>query len=154
MAAKKRDEEILAGLGYKQEFKRAFTPLEVFGIAGAKRMNPGENPQSLPVGSLKYLLDNLNRNEAIFPKLRLLSLENEPVTPNVQDSLVHFLQRHWARSGNMLSLRLVNCIALDRDAISCLSRVAEVQWDGKGLVEDDDSKLGEDGDEMFYSDFW
>ena len=28
----KKDEEILAGLGYKQEFRRAFTPLEVFGI--------------------------------------------------------------------------------------------------------------------------
>ncbi|KAJ7682923.1 amino acid transporter [Mycena rosella] len=27
------DEELLATLGYKQEFKRAFTPLEVFGIA-------------------------------------------------------------------------------------------------------------------------
>ncbi|TFK37632.1 APC amino acid permease [Crucibulum laeve] len=27
------DEELLAALGYKQEFKRAFTPLEVFGIA-------------------------------------------------------------------------------------------------------------------------
>ncbi|KAI5120016.1 hypothetical protein M0805_008477 [Coniferiporia weirii] len=27
------DEELLAGLGYKQEFQRAFTPLEVFGIA-------------------------------------------------------------------------------------------------------------------------
>ncbi|KAF9529047.1 amino acid/polyamine transporter I [Crepidotus variabilis] len=27
------DEELLASLGYKQEFKRAFTPLEVFGIA-------------------------------------------------------------------------------------------------------------------------
>lgn len=33
MAIKARkDEEVLAGLGYKQEFKRAFTPLEVFGI--------------------------------------------------------------------------------------------------------------------------
>ncbi|KAI0684182.1 APC amino acid permease [Cytidiella melzeri] len=29
----KRDAEILAGLGYKQELKRTFTPLEVFGIA-------------------------------------------------------------------------------------------------------------------------
>ncbi|KIM68949.1 hypothetical protein SCLCIDRAFT_7133 [Scleroderma citrinum Foug A] len=28
-----RDEELLARLGYKQEFKRAFTPLEVFGLA-------------------------------------------------------------------------------------------------------------------------
>jgi amino acid transporter len=27
------DEQLLAELGYKQEFKRAFTPLEVFGIA-------------------------------------------------------------------------------------------------------------------------
>ncbi|PSR83466.1 hypothetical protein PHLCEN_2v5738 [Hermanssonia centrifuga] len=27
-----KDEEILARLGYKQEFKRAFTPIEVFGI--------------------------------------------------------------------------------------------------------------------------
>ncbi|GLB44640.1 putative apc amino acid permease [Lyophyllum shimeji] len=27
------DEQLLASLGYKQEFKRAFTPLEVFGIA-------------------------------------------------------------------------------------------------------------------------
>ncbi|ELU40135.1 hypothetical protein AG1IA_05843 [Rhizoctonia solani AG-1 IA] len=27
------DEELLASLGYKQEFKRAFTPFEVFGIA-------------------------------------------------------------------------------------------------------------------------
>lgn len=29
----RRDEELLATLGYKQEFKREFTPLEVFGIA-------------------------------------------------------------------------------------------------------------------------
>lgn len=29
----RRDEELLARLGYKQEFKRAFTPLEVFGLA-------------------------------------------------------------------------------------------------------------------------
>ncbi|KAI6047537.1 amino acid/polyamine transporter I [Pisolithus marmoratus] len=28
-----RDEELLAQLGYKQEFKREFTPLEVFGVA-------------------------------------------------------------------------------------------------------------------------
>ncbi len=28
-----KDEQLLAGLGYKQEFKRAFSPLEVFGIA-------------------------------------------------------------------------------------------------------------------------
>lgn len=28
-----RDEVVLAGLGYKQEFKRAFTPWESFGIA-------------------------------------------------------------------------------------------------------------------------
>jgi amino acid permease (GABA permease) len=28
-----RDEAILAGLGYKQEFRREFTPLEVFGVA-------------------------------------------------------------------------------------------------------------------------
>ncbi|KIM68947.1 hypothetical protein SCLCIDRAFT_1209167 [Scleroderma citrinum Foug A] len=28
----KRDEELLARLGYKQEFKRAFTPLELFGL--------------------------------------------------------------------------------------------------------------------------
>ena len=27
------DVELLAGLGYKQEFKRAFRPLETFGIA-------------------------------------------------------------------------------------------------------------------------
>ena len=31
-AIKRTDEELLATLGYKQEFKRAFTPLEVFGI--------------------------------------------------------------------------------------------------------------------------
>ncbi|KAI6100282.1 amino acid/polyamine transporter I [Pisolithus sp. B1] len=31
--AAKRDEELLAQLGYKQEFKREFTPLEVFGVA-------------------------------------------------------------------------------------------------------------------------
>ncbi|KAG8218026.1 amino acid/polyamine transporter I [Butyriboletus roseoflavus] len=29
----KADEEVLAELGYKQEFKRAFTPLELFGVA-------------------------------------------------------------------------------------------------------------------------
>ncbi len=29
----RKDEELLAGLGYKQEFKRDFRPLEVFGIA-------------------------------------------------------------------------------------------------------------------------
>lgn len=29
----KRDEELLAQLGYKQEFKREFTPLEVFAVA-------------------------------------------------------------------------------------------------------------------------
>ncbi len=29
----KRDVQVLAGLGYKQELQRAFTPLEVFGIA-------------------------------------------------------------------------------------------------------------------------
>ncbi|KAG6908706.1 hypothetical protein DXG01_003639 [Tephrocybe rancida] len=32
-STKQTDEELLASLGYKQEFKRAFTPLEVFGIA-------------------------------------------------------------------------------------------------------------------------
>jgi len=32
-AIEQADEELLAELGYKQEFKRAFTPLEVFGIA-------------------------------------------------------------------------------------------------------------------------
>ncbi|TFK69788.1 amino acid transporter [Pluteus cervinus] len=32
-AVAKADERLLAELGYKQEFKRAFTPLEVFGIA-------------------------------------------------------------------------------------------------------------------------
>ncbi|OJA10130.1 hypothetical protein AZE42_09371 [Rhizopogon vesiculosus] len=32
-AIAKADEALLAELGYKQEFKRAFTPLEVFGIA-------------------------------------------------------------------------------------------------------------------------
>ncbi|KAG1744393.1 amino acid/polyamine transporter I [Suillus lakei] len=32
-AVAKADEALLAELGYKQEFKRAFTPLEVFGIA-------------------------------------------------------------------------------------------------------------------------
>ncbi|KAF8064170.1 APC amino acid permease [Lyophyllum atratum] len=32
-ALRQTDEELLASLGYKQEFKRAFTPLEVFGIA-------------------------------------------------------------------------------------------------------------------------
>ncbi|KAJ7482281.1 amino acid/polyamine transporter I [Mycena galericulata] len=32
-AVRLADEELLAKLGYKQEFKRAFTPLEVFGIA-------------------------------------------------------------------------------------------------------------------------
>ena len=30
--SKRKDEELLAGLGYKQEFKRAFNPIEVFGI--------------------------------------------------------------------------------------------------------------------------
>ena len=29
----RQDEQLLAGLGYKQEFKRDFRPLEVFGIA-------------------------------------------------------------------------------------------------------------------------
>lgn len=29
----RRDEELLAQLGYKQEFKRAFTPLEAFGFS-------------------------------------------------------------------------------------------------------------------------
>ena len=29
----RRDEELLADLGYKQEFKRAFRPIEVFGLA-------------------------------------------------------------------------------------------------------------------------
>ncbi|KAG5340636.1 hypothetical protein C0989_000993 [Termitomyces sp. Mn162] len=35
MTSKKKptDEELLASLGYKQEFKREFTPLEVFGVA-------------------------------------------------------------------------------------------------------------------------
>ncbi|EGO02856.1 hypothetical protein SERLA73DRAFT_165793 [Serpula lacrymans var. lacrymans S7.3] len=33
IAVKQADEALLAQLGYKQEFKRAFTPLEVFGIA-------------------------------------------------------------------------------------------------------------------------
>ncbi|KAH7909980.1 amino acid/polyamine transporter I [Hygrophoropsis aurantiaca] len=33
VATAKADEDLLAQLGYKQEFKRAFTPLEVFGIA-------------------------------------------------------------------------------------------------------------------------
>ena len=28
----KKDEEILAGLGYKQEFKRSFNAVEVFGL--------------------------------------------------------------------------------------------------------------------------
>ncbi|ESK96761.1 gaba permease [Moniliophthora roreri MCA 2997] len=32
-STKQADEALLASLGYKQEFKRAFTPLEVFGIA-------------------------------------------------------------------------------------------------------------------------
>ncbi|KIM41913.1 hypothetical protein M413DRAFT_71101 [Hebeloma cylindrosporum] len=32
-SVKQNDEQLLASLGYKQEFKRAFTPLEVFGIA-------------------------------------------------------------------------------------------------------------------------
>ncbi|KAL0952584.1 hypothetical protein HGRIS_006840 [Hohenbuehelia grisea] len=32
-AIRRADEELLAQLGYKQEFQRAFTPLEVFGIA-------------------------------------------------------------------------------------------------------------------------
>ncbi|KAF8130357.1 amino acid/polyamine transporter I [Boletus edulis] len=32
-AIKRTDEQLLAELGYKQEFKRVFTPLEVFGIA-------------------------------------------------------------------------------------------------------------------------
>ncbi|KAG6370727.1 amino acid/polyamine transporter I [Boletus reticuloceps] len=32
-AIERADEQLLAELGYKQEFKRAFTPLEVFGIA-------------------------------------------------------------------------------------------------------------------------
>ncbi|KAJ6482890.1 amino acid/polyamine transporter I [Mycena vitilis] len=32
-AVRLADEQLLAALGYKQEFKRAFTPLEVFGIA-------------------------------------------------------------------------------------------------------------------------
>ncbi|CAK5271009.1 unnamed protein product [Mycena citricolor] len=32
-AVRAADEQLLAELGYKQEFKRAFTPLEVFGIA-------------------------------------------------------------------------------------------------------------------------
>ncbi|KAH0834008.1 amino acid/polyamine transporter I [Lanmaoa asiatica] len=32
-AVEKADEQLLAELGYKQEFKRAFTPFEVFGIA-------------------------------------------------------------------------------------------------------------------------
>ena len=32
-ATHKRDAQVLAGLGYKQELHRAFTPLEVFGIA-------------------------------------------------------------------------------------------------------------------------
>lgn len=33
IADKLSDEAVLAGLGYKQEFRRAFTPLQVFGIA-------------------------------------------------------------------------------------------------------------------------
>jgi hypothetical protein len=32
-AIKRADEELLAALGYKQEFKREFTPLQVFGLA-------------------------------------------------------------------------------------------------------------------------
>jgi hypothetical protein len=32
-AIRRTDEELLARLGYKQEFKREFTPFEVFGIA-------------------------------------------------------------------------------------------------------------------------
>ena len=32
-AVKRADEELLAALGYKQEFKREFKPLEVFGIS-------------------------------------------------------------------------------------------------------------------------
>jgi hypothetical protein len=32
-AISKADEELLAELGYKQEFRRAFKPIEVFGIA-------------------------------------------------------------------------------------------------------------------------
>ncbi|KAK1215359.1 hypothetical protein PQX77_022043 [Marasmius sp. AFHP31] len=32
-SVKEADEALLASLGYKQEFKRAFTPLEVFGVA-------------------------------------------------------------------------------------------------------------------------
>ncbi|KAK0478775.1 amino acid permease-domain-containing protein [Armillaria novae-zelandiae] len=32
-AVQRADEELLASLGYKQEFRRAFTPIEVFGIA-------------------------------------------------------------------------------------------------------------------------
>ncbi len=33
MEKAQKDDQLLAGLGYKQEFKRAFSPLEVFGIA-------------------------------------------------------------------------------------------------------------------------
>lgn len=32
-SVERKDEVVLAGLGYKQEFKRAFTPWESFGIA-------------------------------------------------------------------------------------------------------------------------
>ena len=32
-AINRADEELLATLGYKQEFKREFTPLELFGVA-------------------------------------------------------------------------------------------------------------------------
>ncbi|CCO30325.1 putative amino-acid permease C15C4,04c [Rhizoctonia solani AG-1 IB] len=41
------DEELLASLGYKQEFKRAFTPFEVFGIAfSIIALLPSSNPPS------------------------------------------------------------------------------------------------------------
>ncbi|KAG8748121.1 GABA-specific high-affinity permease [Ceratobasidium sp. 414] len=53
------DEELLASLGYKQEFKRAFTPFEVFGVAFsiiALLPSSHPNPASSIASSLVYAI--------------------------------------------------------------------------------------------------
>ncbi|KAF7791775.1 hypothetical protein EIP86_002799 [Pleurotus ostreatoroseus] len=50
----KEDEEVLAGLGYKQEFKRGFTPLEVFGIGFRELSSTAPTSGGLYYWTFKY----------------------------------------------------------------------------------------------------
>ncbi|KAH9946459.1 amino acid permease-domain-containing protein [Amylocystis lapponica] len=116
---RRTDEEILACLGYKQEFKRAFSPLEVFGLVVLVYALPNGGPVALVWGWGVC---------SIFLVIITLALAElgsaAPTSGGLYYWTFKFASPRWRR---LLSW-IVGCKSLDSNTIGLIAGVASVDW--------------------------